>query len=258
MILLKDLLSEHKWGNYDIELGKVYTARDFPAFKTPTQIEESNSDLISQMQKHFEYISKKYFKEDYNKYSKPKFKIKSNLKSVGVYIPRDNQFDINSDFASDEVSLKATMYHETIHYFQVHRNGFDKRKFNSDGYHDDFFKKMASKINSGEGSKLVTVSGTFQSIKSGKAVKSFWVYVVDKNDGDINWTWSPRKNDKMIERLDRMKDYYSWKSVKVFETDVIDFKEAPRATSGPKVKFGAVNSTEPLYKKINKVVKQHK
>lgn len=257
MILLKDLISEHKWGNFNIELGKVYTFRDMPSFKTESQIQESNSDLIKQMETAFDYVSKKYFKDDYNKHPRPTFKVKTNLKNVGAYIPEKNTFELNADFASDETLLKATMYHESIHYYQVHQFGFDERKLKRDGYHDDYFHIMAKKINSGEGSKLVTVSGSFQSIKSGKSVKPFWVYVVDKNDGDINWMWSPRKNDSVIERLDRMKEYYKWKSVKVFETDVIDFKEAPRTGGGKNVRMGIVSPNEPLYDKINKVVKQH-
>lgn len=37
---LKDSIIEAKWGNKSIELGKVYTYKDIPPFKTPTQIKE--------------------------------------------------------------------------------------------------------------------------------------------------------------------------------------------------------------------------
>jgi hypothetical protein len=219
------------------------------------KLDESTSDLISMMKTHFEYASKKYFKDNHNKYKTPTFKIKSNLKSVGVYVPSANRFDMNADFANDEIALKATIFHETIHYFQTHIFGFSERKLKSDGYHDAYFKQMASKINSGEGAKLVTVSGTFQSIKSGKSVKPYWAYVVDKNDGNIYWSWSPRKSDKFIEQLHRMKDYYKWKSVKVFETDMIVFKEGPRVRGGKSVQFGVIDSNEKLYNKIKNSIK---
>ena len=218
---------------------------------------ESKSDLISDMQAQFEYVSKKYFKEDHGKFKKPTFKVQSNLKTIGVYIPRDNLFKLNADFANDETALKSTIYHETIHYFQVHKFGFDKKKLSSDGYHDDYFKKLASKINSGEGSKLVTVAGTWQSIKSGKSVKPFWVYVVNDNT-DIKWQWSPRKNEKLIVKLDRMKIHYKWDSLKVFQTDDIKFKEAPRSNGNRGVEFGMVRVGDELYKDINNAVKKHK
>jgi len=39
MIIKDDYIAE-LFKKYDIELGKVYTAKDFPAFKTPKQIEK--------------------------------------------------------------------------------------------------------------------------------------------------------------------------------------------------------------------------
>jgi hypothetical protein len=39
---LKDIMSEVKWGKYNIQPGQVVTAKDFPPFKTPTQIKEEN------------------------------------------------------------------------------------------------------------------------------------------------------------------------------------------------------------------------
>jgi len=45
MAKLKKILSELNWGGYKIHPGQVVTYKDFPAFKTPTQIaEEENSD----------------------------------------------------------------------------------------------------------------------------------------------------------------------------------------------------------------------
>ena len=37
---LKNILSEIKWEGKDINLGQVYTAKDIPPFKTPTQLKE--------------------------------------------------------------------------------------------------------------------------------------------------------------------------------------------------------------------------
>ena len=39
---LKDILSEVKWGGNDIELGQVVTFKDYPAFKTPSQLKSIN------------------------------------------------------------------------------------------------------------------------------------------------------------------------------------------------------------------------
>jgi len=39
---LKDIMSEVKWGKYNIQPGQVVTAKDFPPFKTTTQIKEEN------------------------------------------------------------------------------------------------------------------------------------------------------------------------------------------------------------------------
>lgn len=40
---LKNILSETKWGKYNIQPGQVVTAKDFPPFKTPTQIQEEEA-----------------------------------------------------------------------------------------------------------------------------------------------------------------------------------------------------------------------
>ena len=36
------ILNEIKWEGIDIEIGKIYTNRDMPAFKTPEQIKKDN------------------------------------------------------------------------------------------------------------------------------------------------------------------------------------------------------------------------
>lgn len=220
-------------------------------------LEFSKSEAISDMKKHFDYVSKKYFSSRV-KYPTPSFKVKPNLKNVGAYIPSRNEFVMHMDFANDPELLKGTMYHEAIHYFQVHQDGFDSRKHKRDGYHDDYFHQMAKKINSGEGKKYVSVSGSIQKIKSGKSVKPFWVYTIDKGDGDINWMWSPRKNQKIIDTLIRMRDYYKWTGIKVFETDIISFKEAPRSNGGRNVRYGTVSPNENIYKLIYPAVKKQK
>lgn len=46
MTKLKDILSEIKWGDNDIELGKVVTFKDYPAFKSPTQIKEEDNHEV--------------------------------------------------------------------------------------------------------------------------------------------------------------------------------------------------------------------
>ena len=43
---LKEILSEIKWGNAEVELGKVITFKDYPAFKTPTQIKEEDDHEV--------------------------------------------------------------------------------------------------------------------------------------------------------------------------------------------------------------------
>ena len=45
-IKVKDILSEIKWGNNNIELGQVVTFKDYPAFKTPTQIKEEDNHEV--------------------------------------------------------------------------------------------------------------------------------------------------------------------------------------------------------------------
>ena len=49
---LKNILSEIKWEGRDIEIGKVYTFKDIPPFKTQTQIkeEEEKTDPIRKWQ----------------------------------------------------------------------------------------------------------------------------------------------------------------------------------------------------------------
>ncbi len=44
MIKLKDILNESKFGGYNVELGRVYTDKDLPPFKTPTQVTEEKED----------------------------------------------------------------------------------------------------------------------------------------------------------------------------------------------------------------------
>jgi len=43
---LKEILSEIKWGNNNVELGQVVTFKDYPAFKTPTQIKEEDDHEV--------------------------------------------------------------------------------------------------------------------------------------------------------------------------------------------------------------------
>ena len=45
-IKLKNILSEVKWGNNEIELGRVVTFKDYPVFKTPSQIKEEDDHEV--------------------------------------------------------------------------------------------------------------------------------------------------------------------------------------------------------------------
>ena len=48
MIRLSHILNEIKWEGRDIEIGKIYTDRDMPAFKTPDSIkEDTDTDTTS-------------------------------------------------------------------------------------------------------------------------------------------------------------------------------------------------------------------
>ena len=224
---------------------------------SPLLLEVSKSDIIKNLKYYFEYVSKKYF-GGHSKYPYPTFKLKTNLGKIGSYVPSRNEFVLDIDFANDYELLKATIFHETIHYFQVHQFGFDNRKLKMDGYHDDYFHTKAREINSGEGKKYVTVLGTFQAIKTGKSVKPFWVYVMDKQNDEINWMWSPTKNEKAIDLLKRISDYYHYKGVKAFQTDEISFKEAPRFSG--KARYGVIQPNDPdgIYNKIYPIIKQQK
>lgn len=53
---LKTILSELKMGGYDIQLGRVVTAKDFPAFKTPTQLKEEEDHEVSMAQSSLDAI----------------------------------------------------------------------------------------------------------------------------------------------------------------------------------------------------------
>ena len=46
MAKLKDILSEMKWGNKEVDLGRVVTFKDYPAFKTSTQIKEEDDHEV--------------------------------------------------------------------------------------------------------------------------------------------------------------------------------------------------------------------
>jgi len=46
MAKLKDILSEIKWGDNDIEIGRVVTFKDYPAFKTPKQLKEEDNHEV--------------------------------------------------------------------------------------------------------------------------------------------------------------------------------------------------------------------
>jgi|TARA_B110000305_G_C19087822_1_gene469320 hypothetical protein len=41
---LKNILSEINWEGKEVELGKVYTFKDTPPFKTPTQLKEESEE----------------------------------------------------------------------------------------------------------------------------------------------------------------------------------------------------------------------
>jgi hypothetical protein len=56
MSTLKKLLSELKMGGYDIPMGKVVTAKDMPAFKTPSQLKEEEDHEVSMAQSSLDSI----------------------------------------------------------------------------------------------------------------------------------------------------------------------------------------------------------
>jgi hypothetical protein len=58
MSKLKKLLSELKMGGYDIPMGKVVTAKDMPAFKTPSQLKEEEDHEVSMAQSSLDSIIK--------------------------------------------------------------------------------------------------------------------------------------------------------------------------------------------------------
>ena len=219
-------------------------------------VEQSKSELISKMKKHFADCSKKYFREDNNKYPAPNFTVRTNFRHIGAFVPQRNEFIMNLDFAQDDEAIKATMYHETIHYYQTHKFGFNRILHKIHGYHDDYFDQKMKEINSGEGKQLVTVRGEYTSIKSGKATKPFWVYVLAKGN-ELNTSWSPTKNTSFIDRLKRIKDYYKDKYDKgfVFQTDLVTFKESPRATMGGRsVQSGNVKPGDKYYNDFRKEI----
>jgi GNAT superfamily N-acetyltransferase len=84
-----------------------------------TRLHESqNQVIIGKMEQHFKDCSKKYFKEHYGKFKYPTFKIRLNIKNAGHYLPDTNEIVLNKDMANDDMQLKSTVYHETIHYYQ--------------------------------------------------------------------------------------------------------------------------------------------
>jgi hypothetical protein len=58
MAKLKKILSELNWGGYKIHPGQVVTYKDFPAFKTPTQVQESEDHEVSMAQSSLDSIIK--------------------------------------------------------------------------------------------------------------------------------------------------------------------------------------------------------
>lgn len=214
-------------------------------------LEIKRSEVIALMKKYFDDCSKRYFADQAGNYPYPKFILKTNLRTIGAYSPQINKFWINADFAQDKELIKSTMYHETIHYYQTKGGkNFSKLMFKLNGYHDDYFTKMMNKINAGEGEKLVTVKGSYSSIKGGKAVKPFWVYVLRRGT-EYKMVWAPTKNPKFIERWKRIFDYYKYDEAFMFQTNTIIFKENPRAkTGGRSVPMGAIKPGEKYYKEM--------
>jgi len=97
MIKLKDILNEIKWGDTEIEFGKVYTYKNTPAFKTQSQIkEETDTDTDSgmatkQLSNSVEYANKLILKLKKKKALEPWVqslitKAEDYLKSVDGYI----------------------------------------------------------------------------------------------------------------------------------------------------------------------------
>lgn len=222
-------------------------------------IEIKKSEIISLMKKYFDDCSRKYFKDEQGKYTYPKFEVRPNIKYAGAYSPQKNRFILNLDFAQNKNTLKSTMYHETIHYYQTHAGlNFSKMVFKLHGYHDDYFKEKMKQINAGEGENLVTIIGTYQSIKGGKATKPFWVYVLQRGK-EYLMAWSPTKNENFIARLKRLFDYYKYDDGFLVQTDTIIFKENPRAKGGGRsVPMGSVKPGDKYYDEISKEFKTAK
>lgn len=211
-------------------------------------VEIKKAEIIILMKKYFDDCSRKYFNDEYKKYVYPKFVVKPNIKHAGAYIPQQNNFVLNLDFANDMDTLKSTMYHETIHYYQTKAGkSFSRILFKLHGYHDDYFKEMMKKINSSEGSNFISIVANYKMVKGGKSVKLFWVYVL-KRGNLYKMTWSPTRNEKFIERWKRILDYYKYDEGFIFQTGTLIFKENPRAKNGGhSVSMGEIKPGDKYY-----------
>jgi len=167
----------------------------------------------NEMKRLFDEVSHKYFGEFAGKFPYPNLVIKSNLiasSKAGLFVGGRNEIQIDKDIANTPETLKMTLWHEAIHYYEWWTvfNGCKTRsdiqqwnftaKFGSGG-HGKYFTDAMNRINSGEGSVVITVKEA--SIEM-MATKPFYAYVFKSHKKDsYHFCWSSKKEPGIIERI---------------------------------------------------------
>jgi hypothetical protein len=226
-------------------------------------LEYNKQDILNKMYQYWKECLQKYFDRDEvgGKYPRPNFEIKKdNNRSAWfkytwlrgpayeMYRSHDMTIGINPDFATDDESIKANIYHETIHYYEFLLLPYEQHKKNTHEHHGDFFKKMMDKINSGEGKQLVTIK---QEVTTDtKSNKVFWVYgyrLKFDYGYEYSFSWTQRKNDNIINFLAKTSDRYD--NIYLFQTDKYVFKKMHQQI-GTRLQFSKFKDPE------NEIVKQ--
>jgi hypothetical protein len=195
--------------------------------------EMSRGDAHSRLTSHFLDCSRKYFSQYTGKFPAPKILIKPNMgggRKSGEFNPNNNSITINADTALGEISSKATMYHETIHYFIYHLYGGRSWEYMYKAGHGPTFVEWMNKINAGEGEEVVSISTTIT--KRSKAEKPYTVLVMLTPDGEMSSAWYSSPQPQLLPQLSEKKKKGRYKAIYFFETDEAIWKIAVRQPHG--------------------------
>lgn len=193
-------------------------------------LEKINQDELNQIDSLYNEFVKKYVPFSLN-LPKPKVQFKKLRKRLGLFHLKDNLITIDTDIANNPNELKATLWHELIHWYQWNSDKANMYKdvLSKSKGHGTFFKEMMNKINGDVGKNIISI--TSEHMESGKTKKKYYTYIIKNITNSYYIIFnSLTKKEQNIELLDKTLEYYQNKYPNIsfekyiFENDNLEMR----------------------------------